>query len=343
MIANRRSRNSGAASTGRRAALALGLIAGLSLWRSSSRADDETTVTRPHASREAAVGAAPVSSSTAPTGAMGIGAAEGKKELDVREVTGPDVVTDIAATPADAPAPPAPAGPSKIVGPGRVHEASRSTSGGGAPGSGIHTAVVAIANERGVVCSGTLIGKTTVLTAKHCLPARRVLFGPDTRRPSAVRTIARSLVPPASAIDVALVFLDQPASVEPYPWRRRRDDAAPRGAVRLVGYGVDRAGAHQSAGIRRYVDVAVEGWGCDARRAFRAGCHEATEMVIPRRAGSDTCSGDSGGPVLEAFGDGYRIVAVTSRAVADSLLACGDGGIYTRADRISAWLERNAR
>lgn len=204
-----------------------------------------------------------------------------------------------------------------------------------------HRAVVAIANARGVVCTGTLIGRRTVLTARHCLPASKVLFGVDSARPDEVLKVVGSKIPGRLPIDVALLFLDRDAPEDPYFWRADRE--APHGYVRLVGFGREDPDLAATGGTRHLAEVHVDGWGCDAPLVVSAGCRPDVEMVVPRRAGADTCSGDSGGPVLEAHGSSFRVVAVTSRSVANALLVCGDGGVYTRTDVIAAWLGRNVR
>ncbi len=56
---------------------------------------------------------------------------------------------------------------------------------------------------------------------------------------------------------------------------------------------------------------------------------------------TDTCNGDSGGPVYYEAGGRRYLVGVTSRAVNDAQMACGDSGIYTLASAYEAWI-RNA-
>jgi hypothetical protein len=195
-----------------------------------------------------------------------------------------------------------------------------------------------LANERGVLCSGTVVHPRLVLTARHCKPAKVVLFGNDASAPAEVRAIRGWRAPPLASLDAALIVLDRPTSVAPYPLRLASDSAPPRGYVRLIGFGATDVRGFSGAGVRRLVDVLAEGWGCDPAREASTGCRGDLEMVLLRSGGNDTCSGDSGGPVLEEADGKIRVVAVTSRSVEGALLPCGDGGIYTRVDRIGAWL-----
>jgi secreted trypsin-like serine protease len=53
-------------------------------------------------------------------------------------------------------------------------------------------------------------------------------------------------------------------------------------------------------------------------------------------AGTDSCFGDSGGPL---FLDG-ALIGVVSRGVGTTGAPCAGGGVYVRADRVVAWIER---
>lgn len=202
-----------------------------------------------------------------------------------------------------------------------------------------HDGVVALLNRRGFSCSGVLVHQRGVLTARHCLDASVVVFGARVDRSVDTRQVARRVGVPNRAIDLGLLILETEAPVKPYAIGTPR--AAP-GAVRVVGFGCTDAHCQDGAGRRSYFDARVrpEEWNCGPEAAARTGCLAGHEMVLGRSQAADTCIGDSGGAVLRQTKQGWQLIAVTSRAVADSVLTCGDGGVYVRLEAHRNWLER---
>src|SRR6266404_5880196 len=66
----------------------------------------------------------------------------------------------------------------------------------------------------------------------------------------------------------------------------------------------------------------------DIHRAY----HSDLEFVAGGHS-LDTCNGDSGGPAYINSGADFKVAGLTSRATADAVENCGDGGIYTRLDK----------
>jgi hypothetical protein len=198
--------------------------------------------------------------------------------------------------------------------------------------------VVALVNSRGFVCSGVVIGARTIITARHCLPITRALFGADVFDPRDTIDVIESRVPPNESVDVALLRLRTPAPVAPYALRRSATRPLAPELAQIVGFGTLDPYLNRGAGIRRRVSVPVRDWGCDGKAAVAAGCEPAFEMFIPRDHGNDSCRGDSGGGVFEDTPDGHRLIAVISRSRTNSLLPCGDGGIYIRIDKLNDWI-----
>lgn len=198
-------------------------------------------------------------------------------------------------------------------------------------------ATVAVGPAAHYHCTGVWVAPSVVLTARHCLPATRVLVGP---RVSAASAELRVLKTAVADVDAALLWVDPLPWLRPVSWRTAADLTAPFGDGLLVGFGATDNAGRVGFGERRFGAVNLQGWGCDQLRARALGCRPAWEMVLPRGEVVDTCDGDSGGPLFELTGEGPRLIAITSRAVANSTVRCGGGGVYTRVDRLASWMEQ---
>lgn len=203
----------------------------------------------------------------------------------------------------------------------------------------VHSAVVELTSDRGVLCSGVLIKKNYVLTAAHCRGAKAAVFQTSLNEPPTSIRITHFEVPTGRGVDLGVARLAQDASVISYRMRDAADARAPESTVRLVGFGVTDERTLTGAGVRRWADIPIAGWGCDERSAARTGCIEDLEMVLRASNGLDTCAGDSGGPVLEFIGGAPRVVGITSRGVESTSVRCGAGGIYVRVDRMRGWID----
>ena len=205
-------------------------------------------------------------------------------------------------------------------------------------------------------CSGTLVHPRAVLSAAHCAAGgarpTRVRLRCDTDVPLGTEEelrVLRTRVHPRwhrdGPNDLALLILERPARTVP----AARATAAELGraeAVQLVGFGDSDPEASLGFGVKRQVEAPI---GALRRRpsqtlaalADRLDFDPATEFVAGRKQlGRDTCNGDSGGPAYVRVGARWKLAGVTSRATADAVRACGDGGVYGRVDAHAAWLDR---
>ncbi len=164
-----------------------------------------------------------------------------------------------------------------------------------------------------LVCSGTVVSPTAVVTAEHCLTnlELRVRFGEDAREPYAERGVASIAVEPDGA-DLAILQLSQPApaDVTPIPI----DDGSVTTAV--VGSRTDMAGY----GTREDGDL--------ERRFVASPITSVTfeEIAVDGGGQRGLCFGDSGGPLLWLADDGVRVAGVLSSGDA----SCVADDRYTR-------------
>jgi len=221
--------------------------------------------------------------------------------------------------------------------------------GGSTTKPGEYPDVVAVLADDGA-CTGTLIAPDLVLTAAHCVvvePTHVIVNTLDYGGPSGERIeVLRSHAYPdwETTYDVGLVVLARPATTaKPRAIARACSGLTiAQNHLRIVGFGlIDHEGRGDNTRLHA-ASIGVddprctEAPGCNADVApdgeFSAGGH-----------GTDSCFGDSGGPAFVRTASGLALLGVVSRGMDLPGRPCGNGGIYVRADKVVAWIERTAQ
>ena len=199
-------------------------------------------------------------------------------------------------------------------------------------------------------CTGTLIAPDVVLTAGHCAdanPTTVIANTTDYQAGGGIRAQIKSVTAYPSwetTFDLAVIVLEQPiVGVTPRPlgvactFQGFAEDTM----VHLVGFGLtDTAGAGDNSTLRE-AQAPVLDADCSGGNGCAAGAAPAGEFVAGG-GGTDSCFGDSGGPVYLDTPRGTVVIAAVSRGLDNSATPCGGGGIYVRTDKVVAWIEQTA-
>jgi secreted trypsin-like serine protease len=191
-------------------------------------------------------------------------------------------------------------------------------------------AAVCILADTLPVCSGVLVGVRTVLTAGHCVNplgaqvSYAIGIGPDCGHPRVRIAIAQMQAHPqytamGQPFDLGLAQLsaDAPASVTPFEVATLSVDPSVVGQlIRHVGYGTN-------------LEFPMSGWGT-RRTVSHAVLRLDADFLWSGDATHNTCTGDSGGPVLVAD----QVIAVVSDGP-----DCHSPSADQRLDRGSTWLQ----
>ena len=205
---------------------------------------------------------------------------------------------------------------------------------------------VAVLGTKGS-CTGTLIAPDVVLTAGHCAeiePTVVIANTNDYTSPDGARIeITSTTAYPdwQHSYDISVIVLAHPVSgVTPRQVGTACTFAelAPAMAVHLVGFGLtSEAGTGDNTLLNEAMAPVVDpdcshGHGCNGSIA------PGGEFVAGG-AGTDSCFGDSGGPVYFDTDRGPVVIGAVSRGVDGAAEPCGGGGIYVRTDKVVHWIE----
>jgi len=251
-------------------------------------------------------------------------------------------------------------GPSEID----VREASARDLGivdGSSADSSEVGATVALADNWGQYCGGTLIAPQVVVTAAHCLLWQDGPMLPNELKVYAgerdLRNVGNNDTYTASALivhpeftwdgnpqndandlgndrDIGLILLDEPVvGVVPAPLlpAAALDLAlvADTTALDILGWGATNQSGTSYPDILRIASTIYQ-----ARSAY--------EIRAGQNNSPDACSGDSGGPAYVNYAGTRYLAGIVSRASLPANDPCGDGSIYTLPVAFEPWIVANA-
>lgn len=175
-----------------------------------------------------------------------------------------------------------------------------------------------------MICSGTLIGCQTFLTAGHCVagnlnPSSYSVF----LQHAGFFGVASVTLHPDFNFpvgDVAVIKLSTPVNgIAPTPIDTEAAPAAGSAGV-IVGFGRSGGGsANVDYGLKRAGDVTLASCANGISNSTSV-CWDFTSPLGPPGSNSDTCNGDSGGPLFVDFGAGMVLAGTTSGGTSSTCL-----------------------
>ncbi len=212
---------------------------------------------------------------------------------------------------------------------------------------GLRASVVRIESSAGEICSGTLIGRSVVLTAAHCVMHRAsysVVVTDPSFRQRRIAVASTSMHPdfvPGTTpedqpgTDLAMLKLAQPVGAGFRPLDPRGGAIGKGEGVDIAGYGVVAENRRNTARTLRTAHLVSIGSLQVANRVTVV----TDAQRFAETAGAGACLGDSGGPILRN-GQMVGVVSWSSGAIRQgrARTACGGFTAVTPTGEHANWI-----
>jgi secreted trypsin-like serine protease len=188
------------------------------------------------------------------------------------------------------------------------------------------------------LCSGTMITPNTVLTAAHCFPTQPpgvAIVAGDPDAPIIVSAVSVTIHPRYQVTDaelindVAIIKTDSAVNVPTLPLLSSSSVAA-GDLASIYGFGTDNSNAELAKDLRSG-EMRIASVGEFSIEADFDG------------NGSNTCFGDSGGPLIVNTANGPAIAGITSSGISDSC-SSGDMSLFTniQGSAVASFIRQHA-
>lgn len=191
-----------------------------------------------------------------------------------------------------------------------------------ARGSAVVAIEISYTNGDVALCSGTLIGANSVLSAGHCFRNGPGVASATVRSGNTSVPVQQIIVHPGYRIDegltaifndVAIAKLAAPVPVQTLPLLVSTAPAV-GDVIDIFGYGLTES--HDSGALR-------------SGQMRLDGVTENHLFATFGADGSNTCAGDSGGPAIQSVNGSPGVIGVTSSGNAAAACAEGDVSLFT--------------